>query len=230
MLLALDPAGYDYRPLKERMTGHDVVALQFALGGLVPDGDFGPKTAARVLAFQKANFTDPDDHDSIAGIKTQRAATLKRTWTPQGIYDTPPGLARGMVEGESGFQVGNHTPIYARNGKMDVGVVMFHVDPHDQDAVLRALNVPAAIERLLGDPDRGMRPRHDRYYGMPGAPTHQWAWWLAVMSWNAPSWADTWAQKGSAAMTPAQREWMLDYLSKKIVYVKDWSDPRDPGA
>jgi hypothetical protein len=219
----LSPAGYRYRPLTQGATGHDVLALQFALGA-VPDGAFGPKTRERVVAFQRRHFPDPD-HDGIAGIKTQRELCLQAIWPAQRAYDLPPGLARGMVEGESGFMLGNHTPRYS-NGRFDVGPVQFNVDPADSGAVRRALNVPDAIGRLCDDGDRGLRGRHDRYYGQPGAQTDEEAWKLAVMSWNAPSWADTWARKGAAAMSQAQRDWMLRYLAGKIVYVQNWRDPR----
>ena len=64
------------KTLKKGCKGDEVKTLQTLLGVAV-DGDFGPKTEAAVIAFQKAHAKECGDADGIVGPKTRGALGFK---------------------------------------------------------------------------------------------------------------------------------------------------------
>jgi len=223
---------YIFRALKEGAKGWDVYALQCGLG-ITADGDFGPATAKATREFQSEHELIVDE---IAGLATQRAVLQERIWPQQAAFKTPAGLARGMVEGECGWQIGNYTKAYS-NGTRDVGCTMRNGQPVDN--FLRAAFDPRpSIERLcrrLRSGDPGWPYGHDNLFGKPGAKTHRRAWELATLAWNWPAAAETLAKGGALSTAPAQwvidigvagvdspAEWAAHYIATKTVYVKEW--------
>jgi hypothetical protein len=235
-LFPLAVGRYVYRPLKKGLRGWDVVALQFslrAISEIVIDGVFGPATTAAVIAFQRHRSLA---EDGIAGIATQRELLLQNIWPQQNRFRTPAGLARGVVEGECGWQVGNHTAPYP-DGTRDVGSCMLHVVP-DGESLPRAFDPVFSIGKLCrrlreGEPNAPYG--HDDFFGKPGAKTHQRAWELAVLAWNWPKGAVKLANGGVLSTEPAQwvidigvagvdspAEWAAHYIASKTVYVREW--------
>jgi N-acetyl-anhydromuramyl-L-alanine amidase AmpD len=66
------------KTIKKGCKGDEVKTLQKLLGVAV-DGDFGPKTEAAVIAFQKAHAKECGDADGIVGPKTWAALGVKET-------------------------------------------------------------------------------------------------------------------------------------------------------
>jgi hypothetical protein len=223
---ALSEGAYRYRPLKQGLDGWDVYALQTGLD-ITADGAFGPITKKAVEDFQRDQKLTAD---GIAGTVTQREIALQILWPLQRQHRTPPGLLRGLVEGESAFILGNHTPPYA-NGNRDFGVCQRN-GAEAENFMRLAFHVGQSITMLAADPERGMRVRKDRYterlrsrnfdgrtpFGQ--MPLDEYAWFLAVASWNAPSWADHLSKGGS--LTATQTAHVKKYVESKIVYVTSW--------
>jgi len=150
-MFPLAAGGYKFRPLREGLQGWDVWALQRALA-IPPDGVFGKITTAAVKHFQGEHGLA---QDGIAGPVTQRDVAEDLIWPVQKQLATPPGLLRGLMEGESGYILGNYTKPYA-DGTRDVGLMMFNLAPtrHNLEfafdgtlTVARAANTLANIHR-----------------------------------------------------------------------------------
>ena len=157
-------------------------------------------------------------------------------WPRQHRFATPPGLVRGIVEGECGWQIGNYTAPYSDQSR-DVGPVMLHVTATD-DNLVRAFDPAYAIAKLcrrLREGEPGVPYGHDDFIGSPGAPTHEAAWRLAVLAWNWPAAAATLAKGGRLSDQPAAwvinigvagvespAEWAAHYVASKVVYVREW--------
>lgn len=181
MTLRLAAGGYTPRPLNLGDVGWDVLALQLCLNGwgaaLLIDGAFGEFTDSAVHAFQRQVIAaklppaERDDAvDGIAGPQTKRELSYKLIWPAQAKHSTPPGLVRGMVEGESGFDPGNYTKPYA-NRRRDVGLVMNNIDPTD-DQLVWAFNGPARVMAMAAS----LRKRFDYCIERNGTPTAERAW------------------------------------------------------
>lgn len=173
---------YGYRPLKQGVNGADTYALQTLLNGhglnarLVLDGSFGPKTKAAVVVYQKGSGLVVD---GIAGTDTQRHAAMQFLTFMASVV--PFALLYGLLENESGFQLGNFTPRY-RDGSWDRGIAQLNsVAKEPSDAL--AFNVPVSCVRLA----RELKERFDSYEPKVG---EREAWHFAAGSWNAPAWAD----------------------------------------
>lgn len=155
----LAAGSYLIRPLKllpTRMQGWDVYALQTALD-IKPDGVFGEITDGAVRACQEQNKLLPVD--GIAGPNTKTAAVLDRMFPLQSKYHTPPGLARGVVGGETNFEPGSYTAPY-RNGTRDIGIVQENgVETFAN--LLESFDVPGALERMIS----ALRARFDAALG-----------------------------------------------------------------
>lgn len=237
-MFALASGRYIYRPLKEGVRGWDVVALQLGLRGvgttIAADGIFGPATKASVVAYQRVVKLVAD---GIAGIATQKGLLLDDIWPQQERFRTPAGLARGVVEGECGWQIGNYTAPYA-DGTRDAGSCMLHVVVNE-DNLKRAFDPAYCIARLcrrLREGEVGAPYGHDDFLGKPGAQTHRRAWELAVLSWNWPAAAVKLANGGKLSTAPAQwvidigvagvdspAEWAEHYIESKTLYVREWT-------
>lgn len=216
------------RPLRLGVEGWGVASLQHALG-LQPDGYFGATTDKAVTELQREHKLVVD---GIAGPQTKRVATLLCLWPQQKEFATPPGLLRGLVEGESGYAPDAQSVIYEHPERpgvplADLSVTQWQTAIEDTTEVRQHIDVNHALAHMAGDASRGMRPRHDRYYEQAWvkaqAARHEWAWRLAIGSWNAPSWTDTWAKLGPNALTVHQREHLAEYIGDKAVYVKEWT-------
>jgi hypothetical protein len=158
--------------------------------------------------------------DGKAGPVTQRYLTLDRIHPVTSFFGLPQGLLRGIINQESAFLVGNHTGVYS-NGKRDLGLCQHNSYPNAAECQLW-FDGRWSIQFLAGDSERGLRPRKDKYYGRPGAQTHQRAWELAAGSWHTPSWADTLASGGN--LGPVAKEHFDNYVAKVTTYVKKWNE------
>jgi len=131
------------RVIKPGMKGWDVAVLQYLLSrhrllAFRPDGDFGPKTEAAVLRFQRARGLVPD---GIVGPTTAgrlckladcewRTAATPKPVTPAtvrdlldrwaGYYRVDPHLVRGLAWQESGYQ----PDVVSKHGAVGVMQVM----------------------------------------------------------------------------------------------------------
>ena len=177
-MFALASGSYRFRPLKEGLAGWDVFALQKALGA-VADGKFGPATKRALTAFQRKHRLEDD---GIGGPVTQRELGKQLIWPIQASMGTPSGLARGLVEGESGFILGQHTAVYP-NGTRDVGLMQMNVVPSAQH-LSEAFDGSYAIARSLAK----LSERADEFLPMRGvAQSQRQAWRLAVLAHNWPA-------------------------------------------
>lgn len=220
-------AAEDGGPLK----GNDVVALQEACTLRQVDGIFGEQTD-RALRSLQSNLDVTVD--GICGPGTERAFCLYVISVSSG--GLPQGLARGIIEGESGYRLGAQSPTYVRGGvvRADLGVVQFSTAEGDELGIDRALDGAVAISRLCNH----LREKRAQYYNSPFVFRHRErtriAGWLACGSWNAPAWTDVWASRGPDDPylqriitlqdgTPGTREqWIRNYVSSKIAYVTSW--------
>lgn len=240
MTFAFYPKGFLGRPLHfveasegGPLRGNDVIALQLACGltGQDADGVFGQRTDQALRILQSLLGVAAD---GIAGPATERAYCLRQIGrNDEGI---PPGLPRGILEGEAGYRLGAQSPMYERNGiwRADLGVTQISTVETDAGAVILALNAAHAIASLC---DR-LRHKRAAYYDATYVSEHperaRIAGWLACASWNAPAWADVWAKEGpknpylQIAVTlqngtkGTREQWMRNYVSTKIAYVTTW--------
>lgn len=224
-LVEVDDGG----PLK----GNDVIALQIACGMQVRDGVFGPMTDKALRVLQKALGVAVD---GISGPGTERTYCVRAiTLREQGV---PHGLARGIVEGESGYRLGAQSPTYTRANvlRADLGAVQFSTPQGDQGAILRALDAARGVELLL----KHLREKRAQYFDEAFVKQHlqrdKIAGWLACGSWNAPAWTDVWAKRGpddpflqqavtlQDGVTKGTREqWIRNYVGSKIAFVTSWA-------
>lgn len=172
------------------LTGEDVYALQTALAACgfdpgTPDGIFGKQTAAAVRTAQAANSLILDGK---AGAQTQESLALELGRRIRDEYLLPSGALRGQLEHESGFRLGNYSPIRS-NGSFDAGVAQQNTE-HTPAEV--GFNVPDSI-RSLG---KVIRDHHRLFSGVPGR--RRWA--LAQGAWNAPAFACWIANEEGAAV------------------------------
>lgn len=180
-------AGIHAADLDHRAVAWGVVAIQAALNWhaqktvVVPDGVFGPGTAAQVAAFQKAQhrypFTDtahPADPSGAVGKGTAFALfspVLTAYCEGSGV---PAGIAHGVVELESAWDpgaVGSTTP-------QDEGLAQWRVPmTHDGVAVdeAYAFGLFSSLKLLA-------QSMEDVYRSVGH-------WALVVMAHHAPAWA-----------------------------------------
>lgn len=233
--MVLAAGAYRYRALREGLSGWDCWALQAALGGLVKDGEFGPATASAVRSLQSQEKLLVD---GIAGTITQREAAYRCIWPAQEDQETPSGLLRGVVEGESGFLVGNHTAPYP-NGTRDLGLCMFNMVPTVANMQF-AFDARKAIMRTA----QNISSQHDTYLNQPGVKGDQrLAWRFAVGRHNWPAAADRfadgtigswryvsrgvsyrmsdpapWVREIGVAGVDTGYEWFQFYVDSKVLY------------
>lgn len=209
----LNPVGYKYRALRAGLRGWDVYALQTALA-VSADGIFGPQTEAAVRACQERNALV---RDGIAGVLTQREATLDLLWPVQREKQTPPGLLRGQIEHESSFWVGNHSLLYG-NGSYDVGVCQRNTKYVD---FATGFDAPGSVAALAGS----TRRYFDKFAGVKSDEDGR-RWGLAAGAWNRPAYA-CWIANEEGASVPrsetaqpstSARELLEEYISDATVY------------
>lgn len=210
-----------YRTLQlttPQQQGEDVYALQTALDELgydagAADGILGPKTSAAIKAAQKAFAITVDGK---AGGDTQKQLALDLARRVAGAVGVPYSGLRGQLELESGYRLGNYSPLRSDN-TYDAGVAQrntkFTSPPQGFDA--------RDSIRVLGDNTR-------KYYDLfAGLPTHR-RWALAQGAWNAPAFAcyiarEEGATKVTSGMTlkptDAQRATFETYVTNASVYL-----------
>jgi hypothetical protein len=226
--------------------GWDVFALQRSLMALgydlsfkLPDGSthpgddgsYGDATDAAVRRYQEDNHLWKD---GIAGTATQGSILRALARRAESQHDLPDKALQGQLEYECGNQLGNYTAPYDRpndprvDKSRDLGATERNRpnDPsygptwHD-DAVLRQdFDPPKAIAYMVADPDRGIRPRFERYRKQllaRGVNDVQLAWELAIGSWNQPGTADAVAA-GKRQLPDSLRI----YISRATAYVTSW--------
>jgi len=182
VLSFLPPLHYRFS-LQRGQKGSDVWALQINLNllgaSLVEDGDFGPATERAVRAYQASQRLSVDGQP---GPKTQTQMCLQLL-DRYGDDSLPAGLARGVIEGESGYAVGCVNTDAA--GGIDCGWTQDRVttDEYNDARFHRAFCARDAFSALA----RALHAAAKRYAGKPGARTAKQAWWCGTLSWNWPA-------------------------------------------
>lgn len=184
---------YDrYRTLRKTdpvQRGEDVFALQTGLlaCGFNPgdlDGILGSITAAKIKEAQQHFGLVVD---GLAGGKTQEAlgrGVSNRVASDQRV---PRELMRGQLEHESGWRLGNYSPL-RDDGSYDAGVAQrntAHNDVHD------SFVVDLSIEALGAN----TRKFYDKFAGVS---SDKRRWGLAAGAWNAPAYASYIAKEEGA--------------------------------
>lgn len=225
------PTYNPYRPLSfdpddpVHLEGEDVFALQnginaLQVGALVVDGVLLEETSAAIWAVQeKLSIIE----DGIAGGQTQRAIALwivrhdlNRTSDPK-HWQTRRRLAKGHIQRESSYLLGNYSQPQRLDGTFDAGVTQMNTEHHalelgfDPGAAIPAMldSVLAAYKRY-GDKTRFRGDDH----------TEKRRWALAAGSWNAPYWANWFAGVKPDAIPSATQQIVFEqYMKEAVVYL-----------
>lgn len=198
--------------------GEDVYALQTALNECgfdcgEADGILGGKTALAIKAAQKKYYLTVDGK---AGGRTQEALALDIAQNVAHTLVVPLSALRGQLELESGFRLGNYSPLRPDNS-YDAGVAQrnTHFAPPSS-----GFDASASIE-ILGSVVRKHYVLFDGLF-----PHRRWA--LAQGAWNAPAFAcyiarEEGATKVAQSMTmrptPLQRETFEEYVKNVTAYL-----------
>lgn len=226
------------RAFKEGQTGWTVTAYQLNLkdaghSSLVVDGHFGLQTRRATIHFQRDHFLVDD---GIAGPTTCKTLCLRLALGPELDYQTPVGLARGILEGESGFDPACVSVVYA-SGTRDVGAWQDNTPDWDSPETLwRSFSV----RRLGVDTLRKLRTQHDAYASW--GCSNKVSWQLATLYHNRPADAFSLARAsiGKAEINwsvisdepgwftigghaYSKREWDQKYVADKTKYVTSWT-------
>jgi hypothetical protein len=198
--------------------GEDVYALQTALTGCgfdpgPHDGILGKGTAGAVRKAQAAMGLAVD---GLAGGNTQQALAMELARNVRDKYAIANGALRGQLEHESGFRLGNYSPLRA-DGSYDAGVAQrntAHTPARD------GFTVPESIDAL----GQVVAKHHALFEGLP--PRRRWA--LSQGAWNAPAYAcwiarEEGATRVTAGMTkqpgPTARQAFLTYVDSVTTYL-----------
>jgi hypothetical protein len=228
------------RVFKRGMKNSDVGVLQMNLGGLVVDGDFGPKTEAKVVDFQ----ADARQHiptfavDGIAGGATQKELVLKLSKGASGEHDLPQGMLASICESETSFCIAAFT-FHPSDSGIDLGSYQASsgTNPHpNQDWIKKAYD----IELQAGIVATQARGRYEKYINAAHVDTQRRAWELAVLYWNWQTAAENlanlgriyktkpsdvpeaWIETATGGRLHTADEWVAMQIERKTVYV-DWS-------
>jgi len=177
------PAYSRYRNLQlatPMQVGEDVFALQTALAELgfdvgVHDGELGPKTSSAIKAAQKNFFLVVDGQ---AGGATQKALALQLADTASRALKIPYDCFRGQIELESGYRLGNYSPVRP-NGSYDAGVVQRNTEFTSPKLGFDCRVSISALGVVINQ-------HYELFTGVAGT-KRRWA--LAQGAWNAPAYA-----------------------------------------
>lgn len=210
-----------YRTLQlttPQQRGEDVYALQVALNKRGfdcgdADGILGPNTSRAILEFQKEAYLTADGK---AGGITQQALTMELVSEVAPLLDIPVTCFRGQLELESGFRLGNYSPMRP-DGSYDAGVAQRNT----QFTKASVGFDPVLSIRALGEV---VRNHHSLFSGV--ASRRRWA--LAQGAWNAPAFACYLARAEGATRvtssmvlkpTEAQRQIFETYVANASAYL-----------
>lgn len=178
------------------LVGEDVYALQTALNAAgcsagAVDGDLGPKTASAIRLFQQHEMLEID---GIAGGDTQKALALRLASYSSGKFAVPTDALKGQLEYESGFRLGNYSPLRS-DGTYDAGVAQRNTK---FVASQEGFNAPKSVDALASN----ARQFYDLFAGV--LPTKR-RWGLAMGAWNAPAYACYIARREGATKVKASQ-------------------------
>jgi peptidoglycan hydrolase-like protein with peptidoglycan-binding domain len=211
--------------LRAGAQGWPVFALQSALV-IQADGVFGPLTHRALTAYQSAAGLAPD---GVAGPVTQTRISTLLAKSADSAKRVPTGLARGMIESESGGYLAAVNWTVA--GGVDCGIIQRRVlGPPFADASLRAAFDPSyALALALST----FLERAGSYLDKPwvGRSLHR-AMLCAVLAHNWPAGASDMAARGSvsnpgaraswAPGTMTRQQWADFYIGRVTRYVTAW--------
>lgn len=207
-----------------------VAALQINLNvfgnTLVPDGVFGPATDKVCRAFQRHRGLVVD---GIIGPASQQRMCIDLATPAARRYGLPAGLARGIMESESGFMLSAWTE-HPSDAGFDLGVWQdSYTRPASQASYAKSLNVSA----MAFETCEKLRTVYNRYRNA-GA-VEKLAWECATLYHNWPAAADrlarglgptsqpdtpaTWVQIASGGRLSTPREWANAYIENTTRYV-----------
>lgn len=222
-------------------------ALQRALVAIglptTADFAFGPKTEARVKAAQTRLDLEPDGK---AGPKTQTALCIEISGTIA-IHGLPSGLARSLIEGESGYFLAAVNWSVPKG--VDCGTVQHRVygPPYSPQGMMDAYDPTNAIKLALATLDRraegfygrqAVKRRSDRleYSIRLGLLAHNWPWAAEELA-SGDKLSDvtpaTWVPDGlkfpDGTLVRSYRDWAQFYAmggphgeARMTKYVRTW--------
>lgn len=233
--------------IKKGDVGWPVYALQRALVAIglptTADGDFGTKTEAKVKAAQERLNLEAD---GIAGPKTQTALCIEIA-AGAARHGLPSGLARSLIEGESGYFLGAVN--WSVKGGVDCGAVQRRVTgpPYSPQIMMDAYDPKVALDWALQTLDRraegfydrvAVRRRSDRleYSIRLGLLAHNWPWAaeeLAAGRTLSDTKEATWVPRGvefpDGTRVVSYRDWAEFYAmggrhgeARMTKYVRTW--------
>jgi len=234
--------------IKRGDDGWPVYAVQRALAAtgrsVTADGDFGSKTEAKVKAAQKDLGLTAD---GIAGPKTQRAMCIE---VADGltIHGLPSGLARSLMEGESGYYLSAVN--WSIKGGVDCGPMQHRVfgPPYSPQVMFDSYDIDHATRWALNTLDQ----RAETYFDMPavkrrsdaleysirlGLLAHNWPWAAQELASGRTLSATkeaTWVPKGlkfdDGTAVHSYRDWAQFYAmggphgeARMTKYVRSWT-------
>lgn len=221
------------RPFRRGDWGWPVVALQINLNRfgnqLEPDGDLGPATETVARAFQAHRGLRVD---GVIGPQSQQRMCLDLAGGAVRRYALPDGLARGLMENESGFMVAAYTT-HPSDAGFDLGAWQDSYEwPGTQAAYRDSLDVHVTSHKVIG----GLRATYDRYRS--GGASARLGWECAALSHNWPVGADRvarglgptvrpdepagWVERASGGRLHTPREWAESYIANATRHV-DWA-------
>lgn len=206
--------------------GWPVYALQRALcahgKAIASDGDFGPNTKSKVKDAQRRLGLTAD---GIAGPKTQTALCVELA-DDLSIHGLPSGLARSLMEGESGYFLGAVN--WSVAGGVDVSVMQRRVfgPPYSPTILMDAYDPMGAIRWSLNLLDR----RAQDFYDSPGVRRRsdrlEYSIRLALLAHNWP-WAAGELAAGRALSTTKPATWVPKGLKfpdgGSVISYSDWA-------
>lgn len=233
--MLIEPAANSWgdgrRSYKRGDTHWAVIALQSNLNTLgnrlALDGDFGPATDKVARAFQSHRDLKVD---GVIGPASQQVLCVELATPAARRYSLPSGLARGILENESGFMLAAWTE-HPSDAGFDLGAWQdSYTWPGSQTQYERSLNVSAMAFATC----EKLRLVYDRYRSSGGTASRL-AWECAALYHNWPAAADrmakglaplragsddpaAWVEAASGGRLHTPREWANAYVAAATRY------------